>query len=52
MVGAGTKAVLMRIPKEYFEEDKAEKSRYADKLEKSTQTNPIKQNGYGEVVSN
>ena len=52
MVGAGTNAILMRIPKEYFEEDKAEKARHAERLEKSTKANPIKQNGYGEVVSN
>ena len=47
-VGDGTNAVLMRIPKKYFEEDKAEKAKHADRLEKSTQTNNM-QNGYGKV---
>jgi hypothetical protein len=33
-VGSGTKAVLMRIPKEYYEEDKAEKQAEVDRTER------------------
>jgi hypothetical protein len=37
-VGGGMKAVLMRIPKEYFEEDQAAKQEYVDSLEDATKT--------------
>jgi len=47
-VGKDTEAVLMRIPKEWFEEDKAAKAKHVDRLEKTTQANNIK-GGYGKV---
>lgn len=48
-VGDGTSGVLMRIRKDWFEEDKAEKARQADRLEQSTKADPNTKNGYGKV---
>jgi len=47
-VGAGTKAVLMRIPKEFYVEDQKMKEEHIDRLEQKTKTNTIK-DGYGKV---
>lgn len=49
-VGDGTSAVLMRMPKEWYEDYQKEKQQHVDRLEKTTQKTPdgIK-GGYGKV---
>ena len=47
-VGGGKNAVLMRIPKEWFEEDQKEKEEHVNRLENKTKTSEIK-GGYGKV---
>lgn len=48
-VGGGVDAVLMRIPKDWYEEDQKAKQDYVNRLEKKTQSNDIK-GGYGKVT--
>lgn len=48
-VGDGMKAVLMRIPKDWHEEDQTAKQEYVNRMEKKTTTNDIK-GGYGKVT--
>lgn len=45
-VGGGMKGVLMRIPKEYFDEDQAAKQDYVDSTEAATKTSA---GDYGKV---
>ena len=47
-VGGGTNAVLMRIPKDWYDEDQKMKMDHVDKLEQKTKSNDIK-GGYGKV---
>ena len=47
-VGDGMKAVLMKIPKDWYEEDQKEKSQHIDRIEAKQKPNDIK-NGYGKV---
>ena len=47
-VGGGASGILMRIRKDWFKEDQAEKARMADRMEQSTQQHDL-QNGYGNV---
>jgi len=49
-VGDGKNAVLMRMPKDWYEDYQKEKQQHVDRLEKSTQKTPDGiQGGYGEV---
>ena len=47
-VGDGTKAVVMSMPKDWYEDYQKEKARQNDRLEKATQANAL-QNGYCKV---
>lgn len=47
-VGDGTKAVVMSMPKDWYEDYQQEKARQNERLEKATQANAL-QNGYGKV---
>lgn len=48
-VGQGTKAYLMRIKKEWFEEDKARKLAHVAEIERATQNTNANGADYGEV---
>ena len=47
-VGNGMQAVLMRIPKEYYEEDQAAKQAEVDEIENSMKQSPV-DGSYGKV---
>jgi hypothetical protein len=47
-VGQGTKAVLLKIPKEYYDEDQAAKEEYHKKTEAAMRPNP-NEGGYGKI---
>ena len=54
-VGGGQKAVLMRIPKEWYDEDQAEKQKRVEQSEKAMERNipknkPTPDGDYGEVA--
>lgn len=46
-VGQGTKGIVMRIPREWFNEDQAEKQKYVDELEESTRA--TRAGNYGKI---
>lgn len=48
-VGGGTKAFLMRIPKEWYDEDQAAKAKRVDELEKGTLKEAREAADYGKV---
>ena len=47
--GSEIKAVLMRIPKEWYDEDQAKKAAKLDEVDKQIYGEPRKQNRYGDV---
>lgn len=48
-VGGGTQAYVMRIPKEFYEEDKQAKHKSIDELEKGTLREAKQNSDYGKV---
>ena len=48
-VGQGTKAFVMRIPKEYYDEDQAAKNKQIDALEESMKKQALSAGDYGDI---
>lgn len=48
-VGQGTKAFVMRIPKEYYDEDQAAKNKQIDALEESMKKQALSGSDYGDI---
>jgi hypothetical protein len=48
-VGGGTKAFVMRVPKEFFDEDRAAKDKHIDDLERGTLKEARESADYGKV---
>lgn len=48
-VGGGTKAFVMRIPKEYYDEDQAAKNKHIDALEESMKKQALSGSDYGDI---
>ena len=48
-VGQGTKAFLMRIKKEWYDEDQAEKNSKVDQIETQMKADPRKDGNYGSI---
>ena len=48
-VGQGTKAFLMRIKKEWYDEDQAEKNAKVDQIETQMKADPRKDGNYGSI---
>jgi len=48
-VGGGTKAFVMRIPKEYYDEDQAAKNKQVDALEESMKKQALSGSDYGDI---